>query len=280
MTLFSYRAINEDGKEVRGTIDSADADAARKAVEDLHLEVIDLSEASRNKPSSPTGAATTATATTFAFEGNDADGTTRRGTIQASSKRDAFDRLRNDQKLTLLMLAPMGTLPKYNDPDLASWQAQKKTAVQIPVQPVKAILPVQPSQPVVPKTKPQIAFTPVPATVNPPIPAAKTEQKNAAQPPQQYHSISTTLRLYAAWLLAWYGLFVSVGYYASFRVLPWDIPFVQAFFVSPLIFSFTVAIFLFLLFSQIHKAINGHLISGTLLTIAGAASFVIFRASL
>ena len=47
MPLFTYRAINDDNKEVRGTIDAPDVSSARQAVENMHLEVLDVSESSR-----------------------------------------------------------------------------------------------------------------------------------------------------------------------------------------------------------------------------------------
>ncbi len=291
MPVYSYRAINEDGKEVRGSIDSPDAASAKKAVEDLNLDSIEITEASRNRPASsatPSGSP----GMTFAFEGTDSAGTVRRGTIQAAAKREAFEKLRSDQKLTLTMLAPMGTLPKYNDPDLESWQKDAKT-VQVSVQAVNTTVPLRaqqqpaatpvrqaPTPPAAPpKPKPVINFTdpaaPLPKKTAPePVPAAKPQK------PSGYHTVTTTLRLYAGWLLAWYGLFVAVGYYATVRALPWDIPFVQAFFVSPLIFSFTVAIFLFLFLSEIHRHLKGRLILGITLTLVGAGLFVLIRSSL
>ncbi len=292
MPVFAYRAINEDGKEVRGSIDAPDRDAALKAVEDLHLDVLDVTEATRIKQASPVAGATPAQ-NSFAFEGTDSGGGVHRGTIQAPTKRAAFEKLRSDQKLTLKMLAPMGTLPKYNDPDLAAWQNEGKT-VAVPVQPVNTTVPLhaQPKPAVAPKA-PSPSPSPAPPTPKPrPLvtftdTAVPPVKKVAATPPPPkpaavsgYHSITTTLRLYAGWLLAWYGLFVAVGYYATVRALPWDIPFVQAIYVSPLIFSFTVAIFLFLFLSEVHRHFKGRLILGTILTLLGAGLFVLIRSSL
>lgn len=280
MPVYSYRAINEDGKEVRGSIDSADADTAKRAIEDLHLEVVEVTEATRLRPQ--TVATPTAPASTFAFEGTDPSGVVRRGTIQAATKPEAFEKLRSDQKLTLTMLAPMGTLPKYNDPDLESWQKDRK-ATQVPVQSVNTTVsltspPTRAAEPA--KPRPTVSFTPPPAAVpKRPEQPVKSPVPNAERP-SGYHAITTTLRLYAGWLLAWYGLFVAVGYYATVRKLPWDIPFVQAFFVSPLIFSFTVAIFLFLMLSEIHRILKGRLILGCTFALLGAGCFFLIRSSL
>jgi hypothetical protein len=95
-----------------------------------------------------------------------------------------------------------------------------------------------------------------------------------SHPLKKYFPLLSTLRLYAGWLLAWYGLFVALGYYSTFRTLPFEIPLVMSFYTSPLIFSVTVAVFLFLLSTTIHRAINGKLASGLILTVAGIIAFV------
>lgn len=257
MALFTYTATNDDNKEVVGSLESADEASARRAVEDLHLEVKELREASRTKPAaaqaSPGGQPQS-----FAFEGTDAAGTVRRGTLQAPTKRDAFAHLRDDQKLTLRMLSPVGVLPQYKDPDLEQWQGKTGPA----------------PSPVASVPKRPIGFTGVGAASipQPKVPAASEPASAGA-----YMPLTSTLRLYAGWLLAWYGLFVALGYYATVRSLPWEIPFVQAFYVSPLIFSFVVAIFLFLLLSTVHRMTKGRLISGLLLTVIGIGMFVGIR---
>ncbi|MEQ1849088.1 MAG: hypothetical protein ABL890_00675 [Candidatus Peribacteraceae bacterium] len=81
-------------------------------------------------------------------------------------------------------------------------------------------------------------------------------------PSRQYHPVLSTIRLYAAWLLAWYGLFIALGYYVSERALPWDIPFVSAFASSSLVFTFVTAIFSFLLLSTLHRSLKGSTLTG------------------
>lgn len=283
MTVFSYRAVNDDNKEVRGQVDAPDLDGAKHALEDLHLDAIEVYEATRThgsaaEPSGPQPVLQT----TFAFEGTDPSGTVRRGTIQAETKYQAFERLKNDQRLMLTMLSPLGVTPQYRDNDLENWQRKEMvSAAPIAVPKAAAMIPPLPSvQPLsVPATKTaatSVSFT-IPEmqkTVNP-APAPITPST-----PRSYHPITATLRLYSGWLLAWYGLFVAVGYYASVREMPWEIPFVQAFFVSPLIFSFIVAIFLFLLLGAVHRAMNGKMISGMALSALGIAGFVGVRWSL
>ena len=100
MADFSYRAINDDNKEIHGHVDAVNIDAAKKALDDQHLEVIELHESSRSETNQPVDLTPQPTLqTTFAFEGSDTAGTIRRGTIQSESKYQAFERLKNDQKL-------------------------------------------------------------------------------------------------------------------------------------------------------------------------------------
>jgi hypothetical protein len=269
MPLFTYTATNDDNKEVRGTIESPDESNARRALEDLQLDVIQISEASRTKPASEVPAPS-AQLPSFAFEGTDGSGSVRRGSIQAQTKYEAFKRLRDDQKLFLSMLSPVGVLPQYNDPELDQWQRGIK-AQSTPV--MHSPEPKKPSQTPAKAlpARPPVGFTNI---QEPP----KKPTTQVAAPPSTatggYHPIASTLRLYGGWLLAWYGIFVAAGYYSVQRALPWEIPFVQAFYLSPLIFSFIVAIFLFLMMSAVHKALRGGLILGVTCAILGIATFV------
>jgi hypothetical protein len=285
VTLFSYRAINDDSKEVRGQVEALDLDGAKHALEDLHLDVVEVYEATRTHGrTAEASGPQPVLQTTFAFEGTDQTGVVRRGTIRAETKYQAFERLKQDQKLMLTMLSPLGVTPQYRDNDLDNWQ--KKGCTATPVQrsvsalPLLSVPPLQPLPlgqkaaitPVPPKP---IGFT-LPEPPKPHIPPAAS----APIPPRSYHPLFATLRLYAGWLLAWYGLFVAIGYYATVRMFSFDIPFIQGFFVSPLIFSFIVAIFLFLMLGTVQRAIHGTMISGMVLSILGIAGFVGVRWSL
>jgi uncharacterized membrane protein len=53
MTQFSYNAIDEDGKEVRGTVDAFDAGAARDALTNLGLRSITVDASPPSLPSTP-----------------------------------------------------------------------------------------------------------------------------------------------------------------------------------------------------------------------------------
>lgn len=264
MTLFMYRATNDDNKEVRGSIDSPDELNARKALEDLNLEVIEILEASRAKPVVTADVVPETQMPVFAFEGKDTAGTVRRGTMQAQSKYEAFKKLRDDQKLFLSMLSPVGVLPQYKDTELDQWQRGVKVATEPSQNPTPVTQAPKATAP-----KQAIGFTNIvePATKSTPVAATKAARG-------AYHPLTATLRLYAGWLLAWYGLFVAVGYYSVYRVLPWDIPFVQAFYMSQLIFSFIAAIFIFLMMSAIHKAVKGGVLAGIAFSILGIALFV------
>ncbi len=274
MPVFTYRAINDDSKEVRGQIDAVDLDAAKSALEDTHLDVVEIHEASRRgTEAASNGEAPPVLKTTFAFEGTDATGTVRRGTVQAETKYQAFEKLKHDQKLVLKMLSPLGVTPQYRDNDLENWQKkEKQPAAQIEKEPAMSAAPRKPKSigfsGVVQSTPDRKAAIPSPSA-----------QPSRVALPSNYHPLVSTLRLYAGWLLAWYGLFVALGYYTHVRQLPWLLPFVEAFFISPLIFSVIVAIFLFLVLGSIHRTIHGRWISRIISAAVGIGAFVGVRMS-
>ncbi|MDD5025796.1 MAG: hypothetical protein PHH13_00280 [Candidatus Peribacteraceae bacterium] len=92
-----------------------------------------------------------------------------------------------------------------------------------------------------------------------------------------YFPIIDTLRLYAGWLLAGYILAFALGSYQAFKPLPFEIPYVMAFLTSPLILSFCLAAFLFLLFTDLHRLLKRGVFKGFVLTILAAGVFVLFR---
>jgi hypothetical protein len=274
MPLFSYRAINEDSKEVQGSIEAVNLDAAKAALADLHLEPVEVNEAMRlrkNPPADGVPAEQPLLKTAYAFEGKENGGTVRKGTIQAATKRQAFDRLRHDQSLTVTMLTPLGVPAQSPDLDLQRWQSSE------PPQPKP--IPQQ-QRPVPPK-----AWNPVEeraAPVPPPMPAAAprpvtTPTALDTESATVYHPVLSTLRLYAGWLLAWYALFAAFGYYYSVRELSVDIPIVQGFASSALVTTFILGIFLFLLFSSLHRSLNGGKAIGALLTLLALGGFVGLR---
>ncbi len=277
MPVFTYRAINDDSKEVRGQVDAVDLNAANAALDEMHLDVVEIHEASRRgaEPAS-TGSAPPVLKTTFAFEGTDSSGMVRRGTVQAETKHQAFEKLKHDQKLVVQMLSPLGVTPQYKDNDLDNWQKKDKQPIPQP-SPVQAAVPTkEPVTVAAPRKAKSVGFSGVeqPKPLQP-----TTAQPSPAMKRAGYHPLISTLRLYAGWLLAWYGLFVALGYYAHVRELPWVLPFVEAFFISPLIFSIIVAIFLFLILGSIHRAIHGRWISRIISAAIGLGAFVGVRMS-
>jgi hypothetical protein len=92
-----------------------------------------------------------------------------------------------------------------------------------------------------------------------------------------YFPIMATLRLYAGWLLAYYAVVYALGWYAHARRLPFEIPYVEALLLSPLVLAFTLAAFLFLLFQGIYRAWGGGLWKGILLSIIGVGAFVVYK---
>ncbi len=257
MPLFIYTAMDSDGKEVRGQVDAVDLAAATAALSSQNLDVLEASEARRAAPKAAavvTEASNRTNVISFAFEGKDVSGAVHQGTIQADSKRKAFEKLQADMGLAVSMLSPVGTTPSYIDYDLDRWQKNVPS------------VPATSAAPTPPVTK-SLDF--VKEAVKP------LETKKTLQLPtlRAYHPLVSTLRLYAGWLLAWYALFMILGYYASVRIFTIDIPFTQAFYYSPLILRTVIALFLFLLCGTIHRAIRGKIISGFVLTIIAAAAF-------
>jgi len=75
-------------------------------------------------------------------------------------------------------------------------------------------------------------------------------QNNAA--PGTYLPLVDTLRLFAGWLLAWYALVYLLGSYNLSGKLPFEVPFLQGLFESPLVLRFSFGTFLFLALSSLH----------------------------
>lgn len=275
MPLFSYRAINDDNQEVRGTIEAPDLVSAKESVEKMHMEVKEVQEASRKHNLDVTSGVTPPVPvfkTQFAYEATDEKGETRRGTIEADNKRSAFDKLKSENRFYVTSLSPSGITPPYRDYDLVNWQ---KNEIK-PLLPLPDKIPNITEQPEVrlkfaSQTNTKSFFAGKPDTDKPEIPEERE---------YNYFPMIVTLRLYAGWLLAWYGLFVALGYYSFFRSLPFEIPFVEAFFLSPLIFTFVLAIFLFLFFSTLNRAWHGNRITGLILALAGVGLVIFVRTNI
>lgn len=97
-------------------------------------------------------------------------------------------------------------------------------------------------------------------------------------PPHKiYLPIAATLRLYAGWLLAYYSIVYAVGWYAHSRSLSMEIPYVEALMLSPLVLSFTLAAYLFLVSHTLYQISGKGLTKGIFLSIAGIGVFVMYR---
>ncbi len=94
---------------------------------------------------------------------------------------------------------------------------------------------------------------------------------------KNYFPLLDTLRLYAGWLLAWYCLIYILGLYQQSKPLPFRIPYVQALLLSPIVLTFTLASFLFLLGTTLQKLIHKGKISGSLISIVGVVIFLLYR---
>jgi len=108
---------------------------------------------------------------------------------------------------------------------------------------------------------------------------AKAKESTTSMPKaeKEYYPISDTLRLYAGWLLAWYGLVYALGSYQSTRELSFEIPYLMGIYYSPLVLSFTLGSFLFLLLSGLHRIVGRGILPGLFFSIVGLGLFGVYR---
>lgn len=85
------------------------------------------------------------------------------------------------------------------------------------------------------------------STVPPPAQTIRTTAED-----MEYLPLVDTLRLFAGWLLAWYGIVYLLGWYQISGKISSDIPFLQALFASSLVLRFAFGTFLFLLLTSVH----------------------------
>ena len=115
--------------------------------------------------------------------------------------------------------------------------------------------------PMIAKEPPPPPPTQEPIEIDPPreqVPAhdwtVEEEPSVSVSQESLYFPIIDTLRLYAGWLLAWYAIIYGLGSYQASRTLPFEIPYLMGIYYSPLVLSFTLGAFLFLLFTSL---VNG-----------------------
>ena len=175
--------------------------------------------------------------TLFSFNAHTADGSHEDGTLQAASRDAAMDELAGRN-------LHVDTLEEIPEPDIADAElAPPATAWSIVDQDV----------------------------VQPPTPTV-----TASKTPSSYAPLLDTLRLYAGWLFSWYALIIILGAYQHIRHLPFQIPFAEGLFLSPIILQFTFGSFLFLLLTSLHKALKGGTALLMILLLIGIAFMYVF----
>lgn len=92
-----------------------------------------------------------------------------------------------------------------------------------------------------------------------------------------YVPLTDTFRLFAGWLLAWYILVYLFGSLQELGRMPFQIPFVQSLFLSPIILRLAFGTYLFLLLTSLHRAWGKGVLKGILLTIVGVLAFTFFH---
>lgn len=244
MPLFQYRVIDSDGKEVSGALDATNAEAAKNTLLSLHPTILSVTEAVRlRKPDTETQ--TSSLMQTFAFEGSDVQGKIHRGTIDASSKRAAFQMMKKDRGLQLNMLSPLGFTPNFHDEDLLRWQKETQNSITSRENPVSNLT-----------------------------------AENIKKKSPLYHPLLDTLTLYSGWLLSWYALFIALGYYANERQLPFSIPFVEGFYLSSMTWNTVLALLFFIGTSYVWRSIDTQPLLKFLLGVGSPATFFLLQRSL
>ncbi|MDO8469219.1 MAG: hypothetical protein Q7S29_05690 [Candidatus Peribacter sp.] len=188
----------------------------------------------------------------FTYTAIQLDGQRVSGTIESFSLQAAHDALKQ-----------MHLVPE---------EIHESTASEQPLTPEQAEKLLSFTPPAVPDETPE--ENPVSSEITTESPEVLSPKSES---PSSYFPLLDTLRLYAGWLLAWYALVYALGSYQHSRPLPFRIPFVEGLFLSPLVLSFTLAAYLFLLLSGIWKATGKGIFKGLLATLIGVAGFVLYR---
>ncbi len=160
---------------------------------------------------------------TFAYIARTTDGTLERGTLEAASSEEAREQLRKRH--------------------LFVEQLQHEDGPPQTVGFSGAPLPWT------------VTDTPAASATSAAAPAADETE-------HPYVPLTDTLRLFAGWLLAWYGLVYLLGSLQRSGRLPADIPFLEGLFTSPIVLRFTFGTFLFLLLTSIHRWMDGGVLKG------------------
>lgn len=176
--------------------------------------------------------------TSFTYIARTSGGTLEKGEISASSPESAREKLRKKQLMVEELREAEGGGPSIGFAGAMPWTT---TEDDLP------------------------AHTPV----------GKAASHNEDDP--SYIPLTDTLRLFAGWLLAWYALVYLLGSFRASGRMPFDIPFLEALFVSPLVLRFSFATFLFLLLTSVHRRAGRGTGKGIVLAVAGIVIFVLFH---
>ena len=176
----------------------------------------------------------------FTYTARNSEGMLVRGTITALSAQAARDSLK-EMSLQAEEL--------YEVPDTP---IQKTVPASVPAAPSAA-----------PSALPKASSWKVTEREEAPAPVPIAEK---IKPEVKYFPLLDTLRLYAGWLLYWYFLIFAFGSYDFTRELPFEIPLVSGLFQSPVIISFALGAFLFLMLTSLHRVLHRGIGTGLALT--------------
>jgi hypothetical protein len=198
----------------------------------------------------------------FSYIGLGIDGKEERGTIEAVSAEEARERLR---KKGLMVDQVKYVPPAPQQPPVYPEQNRRVAAANKGASPVSFTKPAQ--------QHPSVGA----AQATPAKPAPKaTPSSAAAEEEERYVPLVDTFRLYAGWLLAWYSIVYLLGSYQFTKGLPFEIPFLEGLFLSPLVLKFAFGTFAFLMLSGIHRAMGRGLWKGLFLTVVWVALVTLF----
>lgn len=129
MAQFQYTAVNSAGKKLSGVIGAATEEAARKELNALGISVLVMSKiAETGQQSVTTEAKLTEELPKFEFEAFDSAARKVIGTIPASSRYKAFQRLMEEYKFEVSYVVPAGASPeeklKAKEEDLTALKAE------------------------------------------------------------------------------------------------------------------------------------------------------------
>lgn len=196
----------------------------------------------------------------FSFIARRPDGSVQRGSVDAPTAEAAREKLRKQGLIVEEMQERPPSPPRQQSPS------------PVPIAAAAAPRPAPP--PPRPAPPPVAPPTAVAAPVADFVPLVKPKDNGEES---GYVPLGDTLRLFAGWLLAWYGVVYLVGDYQRSGKLPFELPFVESMFTSPLILRFAFGTFLFLFFSTLHRWMGGGILKGCTLFLLWVITVAFFH---